>query len=84
MLDVGAGVGYLTKALVPACRLDGRGKPGDDERGSNGGSSEGAGRLTPAVGSAGSKALPRVGGEESIGYRADALRSLQFVPIRVR
>jgi len=74
----------LTKALVPACRFAGRGKPGDDERGSNGGSSEGAGRLTPAVGSVGSKALPRVGGEESIGDRFDVLRSLRFVPAGVR
>jgi hypothetical protein len=29
--------------------LEGRGKPGDEENGSNAGSNEGAGRFTPAV-----------------------------------
>jgi hypothetical protein len=49
VLDVGAGVGYVTQALAVACRFVGRGRPGDDDRGSNGGNSEGAGRFTPAV-----------------------------------
>jgi len=68
VLEVGTGVGYLEKALATACRFIGRGRPGDEERGSNAGSREGAGRLTPATeGSDGSRArLLPVGGEESI------------------
>lgn len=66
VLEVGIGVGYLRKAFDVACRFMGRGKPGDEESGSNGGSKVGAGRLTPAVdGSEGSAAL-LVEGEESI------------------
>jgi hypothetical protein len=54
-----------------ACRFAGRGKPGDDENGSNAGRSEGAGRFTPAVvGSEGSKALLVPAGEESIPIQA--------------
>lgn len=54
VLDVGSGVGYLRKGFDPidpstACLFAGRGKPGDEERGSKGGRSEGAGRLVPAM-----------------------------------
>jgi hypothetical protein len=49
VLDVGAGVGYVRKALAVACLLFGRGRPGDEDKGSNGGSSEAACRFTPAV-----------------------------------
>lgn len=67
VLDVGAGVGYLKKADAVACRFDGLGRPGDEERGSNAGSKEGAGRFTPwRVGSEGSRVLVRAEGEESI------------------
>ncbi|TFB01397.1 hypothetical protein CCMA1212_006990 [Trichoderma ghanense] len=50
VLDVGTGVGYRRWAPVPEpvptfWRLDGRGRPGEDERGSKGGSRDGAGRL---------------------------------------
>lgn len=53
VLDVGTGVGYL-RILAPmdparACLLNGRGRPGEEDRGSKGGSSEGAGRFTPAT-----------------------------------
>lgn len=58
MLEVGIGVGYLRKALDVACRFMGRGKPGDEDSGSNAGSRDGAGLLTPAVvGSEGSAAM---------------------------
>lgn len=67
VLEVGTGVGYFTKALAVACLLDGRGKPGEEERSSNGGSRLGAGRFTPAaVGSAGSRPLLLEDGEESM------------------
>jgi hypothetical protein len=70
VLEVGTGVGYLRKAFEVACRFVGRGKPGDEESGSNAGRSEGAGRFTPAViGSEGSNAL-LVPGEESIPIEA--------------
>ena len=54
VLDVGIGVGYLKREFDPidspgAFLLVGRGRPGDEDRGSNGGSSEGAGRLVPAI-----------------------------------
>jgi hypothetical protein len=67
VLEVATGVGYLRKALEFACLFAGRGKPGEEDNGSNAGRSEGAGRLTPAVvGSVGSRALRPVDGEESI------------------
>lgn len=52
VVDVGIGVGYLRKALESkglsrACLFDGRGKPGDEESGSNGGKRDGAGRFVP-------------------------------------
>lgn len=60
VLDVGTGVGYLRwtrerPLLEPESgavfwRLAGRGSPGEDERGSNGGRRHGAGRLEPARG----------------------------------
>lgn len=51
VLDVGTGVGYRRWAPVPEpvptfWRLGGRGRPGEDERGSKGGSRDGAGRLS--------------------------------------
>lgn len=54
VLDVGMGVGYLRNALDSMnlsrfCLLAGRGNPGEDESGSNGGSKEGAGRFIPAM-----------------------------------
>lgn len=54
VLDVGSGVGYLRKRFEPtgpsmACLLLGRGSPGEEESGSKGGRSEGAGRLVPAM-----------------------------------
>jgi len=54
VVDVGTGVGYFKKASPcegedRAWRFEGRGKAGEDESGSNAGSREGAGRLTPAV-----------------------------------
>lgn len=67
MVLEGTGVGYLRKACEPACLFDGRGRPGDEDRGSKAGRSEGAGLLTPAtVGNAGSIALVFEDGEESI------------------
>lgn len=69
VLEVGTGVGYLRKALEVAWRFAGRGSPGDEERGSNAGSSEGAGLLTPAVeGSVGSSTalLAAAEGDESM------------------
>ena len=59
MLEVGTGVGYLVKALEIVCRFAGLGRPGDEERGSKGGSNEGAGllRLGEAAGSEGSRRL---------------------------
>lgn len=67
MLEVGTGVGYLVKAPVVAWRFAGRGRAGDEERGSKAGSSDGAGRFTPVVlGSDGSNVLVIPGGEESI------------------
>lgn len=43
MEDVGTGVGYCFRSSNRSSnlRLDGRGRPGDEERGSNAGSSEG-------------------------------------------
>lgn len=61
--DVGMGVGYffffwLWREGEPrAWRLAGRGKDEGDS-GSNAGSSDGAGRLTPATGATGSVPLP--------------------------
>lgn len=54
MLEVGTGVGYFWNALDPrspsrACFFNGRGNPGEDERGSNGGSKDGAGRFIPRM-----------------------------------
>jgi len=56
--DVGTGVGYFWLAAVcsigetRAWRFTGRGRPGEEENGSNAGSNEGAGagRFTPATG----------------------------------
>jgi hypothetical protein len=58
VLEVGMGVGYLRRALrlplplpLPVFwRFSGRGRPGDDESGSNAGSREGADRFCPAAG----------------------------------
>ena len=48
VLDVGTGVGYLCAPELPVFwRLTGRGRPGEDESGSNGGSRAGAGLLVP-------------------------------------
>lgn len=72
VLEVGTGVGYLRKALDVACRFVGRGRPGEEERGSKAGSKDGAGRFTPAVeGSEGSSALLALllTGDESISHR---------------
>jgi hypothetical protein len=73
VVDVGIGVGYFRYAASrcdgdnTACLLDGRGRAGED-RGSKAGSSEGAGRLTPAV--AGEDACRLILlGEESIMAR---------------
>ena len=53
VLEVGTGVGYLCtaepKATSRACLLRGRGKPGEEERGSKAGKSAVAGRLAPAA-----------------------------------
>lgn len=54
VLEVGTGVGYLANADGPrpgsrACLLEGLGSPGEDDRGSNGGSREDADRFTPAL-----------------------------------
>lgn len=66
VLEVGIGVGYFRNAPEVACRFKGRGNPGEEDRGSKGGSNEGAGLLVPAVvGSEGSRAL-FAEGEESI------------------
>lgn len=49
VLDVGMGVGYRRLASMPMFwRLIGRGSPGEEDRGSKGGSKEGAGRFVPA------------------------------------
>lgn len=49
VLDVGTGVGYLRWASWPRFwRLSGRGRAGDDERGSNGGRRDGADLFDPA------------------------------------
>lgn len=59
VVEVGIGVGYLNEVFRSgegplSCLFAGRGKPGDEESGSNAGSSEGAGRLLPdMVGSSG-------------------------------
>jgi len=56
VVDVGIGVGYFWYAASRsegeerACLFEGRGKPGDEENGSNAGSSDGAGRFTPEIG----------------------------------
>lgn len=49
VLDVGTGVGYFKWARPVFWRLAGRGRPGDEERGSKGGRRDGAGRLVPAM-----------------------------------
>jgi hypothetical protein len=55
VVDVGIGVGYFRYAASrcdgdkTACLLEGRGRAGEEDRGSKAGRSEGAGRLTPAV-----------------------------------
>lgn len=49
VLDVGMGVGYRRLASVAVFwRFEVRGRPGEEDRSSNGGNSEGAGRLVPA------------------------------------
>ena len=49
VLDVGTGVGYLRCASWPTFwRFIGRGRAGDEERGSNGGNRDGAGLFVPA------------------------------------
>lgn len=53
--DVGIGVGYSCFSLyfdgeTRATRFAGRGSDGEEENGSNAGSNDGAGRLTPATG----------------------------------
>lgn len=54
-MEVGIGVGYFWYAASRsegedrACLLEGRGKPGEEEKGSNAGRRDGAGRFTPAV-----------------------------------
>jgi hypothetical protein len=71
VVDVGIGVGYSRYAVSRcdgdniACLLEGRGKTGEEDRGSKAGSSEGAGRLTPAVGGEDACRLILLG-EESI------------------
>ena len=68
--DVRIGVGYLCISVyfegeTRATRLAGRGREGDEEKGSNAGKSDGAERFTPMTGEIGSVGvLP--GGEESI------------------
>lgn len=69
VLEVGMGVGYFRKALDVACRFEGRGRPGDEDKGSNGGSSDGAGRLMPATDGRVGSIPPRVfiaDGDESM------------------
>lgn len=49
VLDVGMGVGYFRRSWLPVFwRFSGRGRPGDEDSGSKGGSKDGAGRLEPA------------------------------------
>jgi hypothetical protein len=68
VLEVGTGVGYLVDPPLPVFwRLRGRGKPGDDERGSNGGSRDAAGRLLPVVGALGRD----LDGEEKMGMGSE-------------
>ena len=71
VLDVGMGVGYFRKALDVACRFEGRGRPGDEDKGSssNGGSSDGAGRLMPAT-------EGRVGSIPLVNFVADGDESI--------
>lgn len=71
VLEVGTGVGYLRYAVLPieparACRLTGRGSPGEEERGSKGGRRVGAGRLVPAAGGGSVGSVFFDCGEESI------------------
>lgn len=47
--EVGTGVGYLRCAFPVFWRFNGRGRAGEEERGSNAGSNDGAGRLVPAM-----------------------------------
>jgi hypothetical protein len=50
VLDVGTGVGYFSCcAVLVRRRFNGRGRPGEEESGSNGGSRDVAGRLVPAI-----------------------------------
>ena len=73
MLEVGTGVGYLRKAWELACRFEGRGKPGEEESGSNAGRRAAAGRFLPAtVGRVGSRALV-ADGEESMSEACHAV-----------
>jgi hypothetical protein len=71
VVDVGIGVGYLLyraslcEGEDRACLLNGRGRPGELESGSNAGSSDGAGRFTPATRGKLEEALSLLG-EESI------------------
>jgi hypothetical protein len=72
VLEVGTGVGYLRNAFEVACLFAGRGKPGEEESGSNAGSNDGAGRFTPATdmeGRVGSRALVSEEGEEFIAAK---------------
>jgi len=79
VVEVGTGVGYFWKAASRsegekrACLLSGRGNPGEEDSGSNAGSSVGAGRFTPAVEGRLGWALILLG-EESI--MADMYQSL--------
>lgn len=84
------GVGYLRRApwVLPteparACLLSGRGKPGEEDSGSNGGRRLGAGRLTPATGRTGSWARALGGGEESMAKTPGACRGVMGVSGRV-
>ena len=72
VLEVGMGVGYLRKALDVACRFEGRGRPGDEDKGSNGGSSDGAGRLMPAI-------EGRVGSSPLVNFVAEGDESMLWV-----
>ncbi len=55
VVEVGTGVGYFSYAASrregenSACLFEGLGRPGEEEKGSKAGSSDGAGRLTPAA-----------------------------------
>jgi hypothetical protein len=78
VVDVGTGVGYFLYAASccegepSACLFEGRGRAGEEEKGSKAGSSEGAGRLTPAVaGNDGCRLI--LLGEESIMVRVQLL-----------